>query len=159
VKPEGLPSSLSVVDRLTEEHKQQLHALYQGEWWTRGRTLEETRRVVDGSQICIGLVEPSGRLVGFTRVITDFVFKALVFDVIVAPGYRSAGLGDRLLSLVIGHERLRGVKSMELYCLPELMPFYERHGFSDDVGRVRFMRRVAEQELPQDAVAAVHQVF
>lgn len=142
--PEGPLPTLSVVDRLTEEQKQQLHVLYQGEWWTRGRTLEETRRVVDGSQVCIGLIEPSGRLAGFTRVITDFTFKALVFDVIVAPGYRGAGLGDRLLSLVIGHERLRGVKSMELYCLPELMPFYERHGFSDDVGQIRLMRRVVE---------------
>jgi GNAT superfamily N-acetyltransferase len=141
MRPEALPS-LRVVDRLTEEQKQDLHVMYQGEWWSKDRTLEETHRVVDGSQVCIGLVESSGRLVGFTRIITDFVFKALVFDVIVAPGYRGVGVGDRLMSLAVGHERLRGVKSMELYCLPELMPFYQRHGFSDDVGRVRLMRRV-----------------
>ena len=135
-------SSLYAVWLLTEEQIMDLHTLYQNEWWTKSRTLEETRKVVVGSQICLGLVEPSGKLVGFSRLLTDFIFKALVFDVIVAPEYRGLGLGDRLVSLVMAHERLREVKTFELYCLPELIPFYERHGFSDDVGKIRLMRRV-----------------
>jgi len=136
-------SSVVVVDRLTDAQRRQLHALYQNEWWTRGRTLEETHRVVDGSQICLGLVEPTGRLVGFTRVITDFIFKALVFDVIVAPDFRANGLGDQLMSLILEHAQLKDVRTIELYCLPELVPFYERYGFTDDLGRLRLMRRTA----------------
>jgi ribosomal protein S18 acetylase RimI-like enzyme len=136
----GEAASLNVVWQLTEGQLQDLHALYQNEWWTRNRTLEETRKVVDGSQICLGLVDSSDKLVGFGRVLTDFMFKALIFDVIVAPDYRGIGLGDNLVSLITGHEKLRDVKSFELYCLPELVPFYERHGFSGDVGNVRLMR-------------------
>jgi GNAT superfamily N-acetyltransferase len=135
--------ALAVVEQLTEAQRQQLHSFYQNEWWTRDRTLEETHRVVDGSQICIGLVEPSGRLVGFSRIITDFTFKALVFDVIVATDYRARGLGDRLMSLILEHAKLKNVRTIELYCLPELVPFYERFGFTDDVGRLRLMRRAA----------------
>jgi GNAT superfamily N-acetyltransferase len=134
--------SLVIVQSLSEAHLRELHALYQNEWWSKGRTLEETRRCVDGSQLRLGLVDPSAGLVGFSRILTDFTFKALVFDVIVAPGYRGAGLGDKLVYLITNHEKLRDVKSFELYCLPELVPFYERHGFSDDVGRIRLMRRV-----------------
>src|SRR6478752_7034711 len=96
-------SSLYAVWLLTEEQIMDLHTLYQNEWWTESRTLEETRKVVVGSQICLGLVEPSGKLVGFSRLLTDFIFKALVFDVIVAPEYRGLGLGDRLVSLVMAH--------------------------------------------------------
>lgn len=138
---EDLLSALAVIYRLTDEQKRELHLLYQNEWWTKGRTLYETHGVVDGSQVCVGLTEASGKLVGFSRVLTDFTFKALIFDVIVAPNYRGAGLGDRLVSLLLKHERLKCVKSWELYCLPELIPFYERHGFSDDVGQIRLMRR------------------
>jgi GNAT superfamily N-acetyltransferase len=65
--------------------------------------------------------------------------------VIVAPEYRGLGLGDKLVALIAGHERLRDVKSFELYCLPEMVPFYQRHEFSEDVGNVRLMRRVVEQ--------------
>jgi GNAT superfamily N-acetyltransferase len=135
-------SSLCVVEQLTETQFQDLHALYRQEWWTNRRTLEETRKVVAGSQICLGLADLNGRLVGFSRVLTDFIFKALIFDVIVATEYRGSGVGDRLVSLIVGHQRLRDVGTFELYCLPELFPFYERHGFSDAVGRIRLMRRM-----------------
>ena len=133
---------MSVVDRLTEGQLQDLHGLFRSEWWTNQRTLEETRKVVAGSQLCLGFVDSTGTLVGFSRVLTDYIFKALIFDVIVDPRYRGLGLGDRMVSLIMGHERLCGVKTFELYCLPELVPFYERHGFSDDVGKIRLMRHV-----------------
>jgi hypothetical protein len=44
---------------------------------------------------------------------------------------------------VLRHERLREVRHIELYCLPDMFAFYRRHGFTDDVGAVRLMRRTA----------------
>jgi GNAT superfamily N-acetyltransferase len=137
------PPALRQIAELSDGHLNQLCALYQNEWWTKGRSLEATRACVRGSQLCVGLVTPADELVAFARVLTDFTFKALIFDVIVAPEFRDAGLGDRIMSIILGHEQLQGVKSFELYCLPELMPFYERHGFSDEVGAIRLMRRAS----------------
>lgn len=131
---------LQVVDTLTDAQCRQLHALYQQEWWTRGRTLADTRKCVEGSQIIIGLVDAGGSLQGFARVLTDYVFKALVFDVIVAGDRRGTGIGKALVSLVLNHRELRSVKKFELYCLPEVAGFYERLGFSGDVDRVQLMR-------------------
>ena len=131
-----------IVYGLDEPHIQQLHALYQNEWWTKGRTLEDTRKCVNHSQICIGLLNEHQDLIGFARVLTDFTFKALIFDVIVASEHRNKGLGDQLVSLILNHQQLRDVRSFELYCLPEMIPFYVRYGFSDDVGLIKLMRRV-----------------
>jgi GNAT superfamily N-acetyltransferase len=136
--------SLTFTDRLEERHVHELHALYQNEWWTRGRTLAETRRVLEHSDFLFAFLgEPDGRLVAFARVVTDRVFKALVFDVIVAPDCRSDGLGRMLLDRILAHPVLQGVKHLELYCLPELVPLYEKFGFSTDMGGVRWMRRTA----------------
>jgi len=134
-------ASLLIVDSLSEGHIEQLHALYQDEWWTKGRSLDATARCVRGSQICVGLETAEGRLVGFARVLTDFTFKALIFDVIVAEGWRGFGLGDRLMQRVMEHPQLRRVSHFELYCLREMSSFYGRHGFSEDVGAIRLMRR------------------
>ena len=131
---------LRIIETLSDDQCRQLHALYQQEWWTRGRTLADTRKCVAGSQIRIGLVDGSGSLQGFARVLTDYVFKAIVFDVIVAGDKRGEGLGKTLMSLVLNHEKLRSVKQVELYCLPELSGFYEQLGFSTAVGRVGLMR-------------------
>ena len=132
---------MRVVHDLDENQITQLHAFYECEWWTAGRSLEDTRRCVKGSQVCIGLVDDADDLIGFVRVITDFTFKALIFDVIVAEAHRGRGLGDRLIELVLAHPELVRIRNFELYCLPEVGPFYERHGFSTDVGGVRLMRR------------------
>ena len=134
----GLPNYF--IAELKEKHIEQLHALYQGEWWTRGRSLEDTRQCVRGSQICIGITSENDDLIGFVRVLTDFIFKALIFDLIVAQSERGRGLGNKLLTLVRNHERLRAVRTFELYCLPEMFTFYERHGFSTNAGGVKLMR-------------------
>ena len=134
---------MHVVYQLDSTRIAQLQAFFAREWWTSDRSLEETRRCVEGSQICIGLTGDSGDLIGFARVITDYTFKALIFDVIVAEERRGEGLGDRLIELVLRHPDLARVRDFELYCLPGMGPFYERHGFSVEVGGVHLMRRPA----------------
>src|SRR5262249_19709448 len=119
-----------------------LHQLYQKEWWTKGRTLGDVRRMLDHSDYIFGLSEPeSMNLVGFARVLTDRVFKVFIFDVIVAAQYRDHGLGRLIMDQILQHPDLLSVKHFELYCLPELIPFYERCGFSADVGAIVLLRR------------------
>jgi GNAT superfamily N-acetyltransferase len=132
----------TVLSGLSERHIAQLHGLYQREWWSRGRSLDATRRGVQGSQVVIGVINESDELVAFVRVLTDYTFKALIFDVIVAESARNQGLGRRLMDLVTGHEALQEVGHFELYCLPELVEFYVPHGFTVDVGGTRLLRKV-----------------
>jgi predicted GNAT family N-acyltransferase len=131
---------MNVIYCLTENHIALLHALYQEEWWTKGRTLEETKNCVAGSQICVGLINENDELIGFARVLTDFTFKALIFDIIVRSDHRKTGLGDKLLFLIKSHEKLQDVRHFELYCLPEMFDFYAKRGFSTSTGEIRLMR-------------------
>ena len=131
---------IKFIHKFNKKHIEQLQALYQVEWWARDRTLEETAKCVRESQVCIGIVSENGDLVGFVRVLIDFTFKALLFDVIVARSERGKGLGNKLLTLITNHEKLKWVKTFELYCLPEMFSFYERHGFSSHVGEIKLMR-------------------
>ena len=132
--------SLQVVDTLCAQQIVQLHQLFQQEWWSEERSLVDTQRCVEGSQLCIGLIEPQGQLVGFARVLTDVTFKALIFDLIVRQDWRAQGLGKQLLALIKTHEKLRQVQHFELYCLPEMFEFYTALGFSTEVGGVQLMR-------------------
>lgn len=132
------------IDELTEEQVLRLHELYQQEWWTHGRSLDDVRTMLSGQGYAYGIcTSDGGELVGFARVLTDSVFKALVFDVIVDPAHRGESLGKTLMERILSDPRLSRVKHFELYCLPELVPFYERLGFSTDVGGVQWMRLVA----------------
>ena len=132
---------IEAVERLTEAQIQDLRRLYEREWWTQGRSEAQVRRLVEHSEIIVGFCEAdSRRLVAFARVLTDFTIKALLLDVIVDSDYRQQGLGRRLLDAVVAHPALKSVRHFELYCRPELVPFYARWGFRDSLGELRFMR-------------------
>jgi RimJ/RimL family protein N-acetyltransferase/GNAT superfamily N-acetyltransferase len=136
------------VDTLTEAQVEDLHCLYQNEWWTRERTIEDVRRMLDATKILVGFADPkTDRLIAFARVLTDEVYKALVLDVIVAPAAREKGMGRALMDAVIAHPALAAVRHFELYCRPELVPFYRRWKFEPAGDNLRFMRRVS----PNDA--------
>ncbi len=131
---------MQLIHQLSEQQIHQLHRLYQNEYWSKGRSLEDTICCVKGTSMLFGLVEGDD-LVAFARVMTDYVFKAFIFDVIVSEKLRTQGLGKQIIESILGHSALQKVKHIELYCLPELFGFYSQFGFSHDLGAMQLMRR------------------
>jgi N-acetyltransferase len=126
------------VDTLSDTQIEDLHHLFQNEWWTQGRTIEDVRKMLDGS-ITIALADPATtRLIAFARAITDGVYKALILDVIVDESVRKTGLGKALMDAITSHPALAAVQHFELYCRPEMVPFYERWGFKP--ADIQFLR-------------------
>ena len=86
------------ITSLNDTQIRQLHQLYQNEWWTKGRTLDDVRRMLDHSDYLFGLCEPqTDDLVAFARVLTDRIFKAFILDVIVAPRHRGHRVGAAMM--------------------------------------------------------------
>jgi predicted GNAT family N-acyltransferase len=142
------PTDVIVLDRVDGSRREQLVALFRSAWWTKTRDADAVERMLEGSDLTVGLVDPaSDRLVGFARAITDHTFLAVVLDVIVDPDYRGTGLGARLMNELLAHPELAAVDSVELVCQPELIDFYRRWGFTDAVGRSLLMRRTANPLL------------
>jgi len=133
---------LEVIQTFNDSQIKELHSLFQKEWWTKGRTIEEIESCLKGSQICIGLIDKKGSLKGFARILTDYIFKAIIFDLIVSNEFRGSGFGSMLISLIKNHPKLQKVKHFELYCLPEMISFYKKYGFSTDIGGINLMRYV-----------------
>lgn len=130
-----------IVETLTESQISDLMELYKNEFCSDKRTREDVVKMLAATDVMIGLVDESDRLIAFTRVITDFVYRAMVFDVIVKPTYRKMGVGAKLMDAVVNHPELQAVEKSYLTCLPNMMPFYERWGFTDELGEIQFMQR------------------
>jgi len=133
---------LEDIDELSAEQRSQLLALYHGEWWSRTRSPVDVERMLAHTSHVFGVCDAAtDRLLGFARVLSDHAYKALIFDVIVAPDQRGTGLGKRLLDRIFAHPDLCGVQSFELYCLPEMAAYYECLGFTRGAGGLVLMRR------------------
>ena len=128
-------------DRLQPEQYRDFHAFYSGEWWTAGRSLDDVVRMLGHCDLLLFAFDAQNRIAGFARVLSDFTFKAMIFDVIVAEAHRGNGLGQAIVTRILAHERLKPVRSFELYCPDRLAPFYEKLGFVKGTSCLLFNQR------------------
>ncbi|HLA42203.1 MAG TPA: hypothetical protein VJZ27_02140, partial [Aggregatilineales bacterium] len=59
------------IETLTNRQIEQLHEMFQLEWWTQGRSLADVRRMLDNTDIVVAFCEiRTGDLIAFTRILT-----------------------------------------------------------------------------------------
>ena len=129
-----------LVEKLNQKQIRQLHSLYSQEWWCKDRTLVQTQKVVENSSLVVGIIDKDDNLIAFARVLSDFTFKAFIFDVIVAKEHRGERLSNKLLNAILKHPKLANIETIELYCLPEMKALYVKYGFKE-VDGLCFLRR------------------
>ena len=105
----------------------QLLRLFHQAPWAKNRTLADAKAMLDHSDVVLCAWD-GDRLVGFGRVLTDFIYRATIWDVIVDQAYQKQGVGTELVQRILNHPRLTKV---ELFWLCTRRPgFYEKLGFS-----------------------------
>lgn len=97
--------------------------------WARGRTLEETRIMFRNTNLIISAWD-GPRLVGFGRVLTDYVYRASIWDVIVERAYQGRDIGIGIMQRILQHPSLSRVELFWL-CTRHKQAFYASLGFSD----------------------------
>jgi GNAT superfamily N-acetyltransferase len=77
------------------------------------------------------------RLVAFARVLTDGIYRATLWDVVVDAVYQGRGVGEGLMGVILSHPVLSRVEKFWLNTRDK-QKFYERFGFvSSSQGMVR----------------------
>jgi len=113
----------------------ELVPLYEQAPWAHGRTLDDIRLMLANTDIAVA-VRDGTRLIGFGRVLTDYVYRATIWDVIVDKDYQGQDIGTQIMQRILDHPDL---KRVELFWLCTRSPgFYEKLGFSskEQVGMV-----------------------
>ncbi|MCA9474687.1 MAG: GNAT family N-acetyltransferase, partial [Nitrospira sp.] len=97
--------------------------------WARGRTLEDSEKMLAHTDLVITAWDDEN-LVGFGRVLTDFVFRASIWDVIVDRPYHNRDIGKGIVHRMLAHPSLKDVELFWL-CTRRYQGFYASLGFSD----------------------------
>lgn len=121
--------SFIITNKLLPQHTEQLHQLYQQQWWSNKRTLSDVEAILKHSSLVFGMLDAEKNLIGFGRVLTDYAYKALIMDIIIAAPYRKRGLSTELMQNILTHESLKKVTHFDLSCRPDMIPLYEKFGF------------------------------
>lgn len=82
-------------------------------FWAQGRSFVELRRMLMGSQAVVSLWRGK-RLVGFGRATSDGLYRAVLWDVVVAGDLQGRGLGRQVVEALLAAPKLRGVERVYL---------------------------------------------
>lgn len=131
---------VKIINHLEEHHIHQLMNLYKQCWWAENRQIDDVREMLKHSYV-IGIINDENELIGFTRILTDGVFKAHILDVVVDENYRHQKLGELLLDSVVSHPSCVNVRHLDLNCTEAMIPFYQKWGFTEKFENLYFMRK------------------
>ena len=100
--------------------------LSQESYWAKGIPLETVKKSIANS-LCFGVYK-DGEQVGFARWITDRATFAYLCDVYIEAAYRGLGLSKKLMSLMMFHPDLQGLRGYHLGTL-DAHGLYAQFGF------------------------------
>jgi ribosomal protein S18 acetylase RimI-like enzyme len=117
----------------------QLQALLSNHsFWAVGRSPQDLRRMLRHSQAAVSAWD-GRRLVGFGRASSDGVYRAALWDVVVAEAYQGQGLGRRLVTLLLEAPLLRNVERTYLMTTNSAR-FYHQLGFKEMASQKLLLR-------------------
>ena len=128
--------------RCSPGHLRQLQGLLdEHSFWASGRSEHQLGRMLAGSQAVVSAWQGS-RLVGFGRATSDGVFRAALWDVVVAGEHQGKGVGRRVVEALLQAPALVAVERVYLMTTNSA-GFYEQLGFTA-VENQRLMLRTTD---------------
>lgn len=125
----------------------QLQALFEvGSFWAKKRSIEDLGIAIANSNPVVSVWDQE-RLIGFARAISDGIYRATIWDVVIHPDYRGAGLGRKLVETVLSHPRMNRVERVYLMTTHQ-QRFYERIGFASNSSTTMVLYNQPPATLP-----------
>ncbi len=116
----------------------QLQRLYRFTSWGKGRSIEQIEQMIKETSLCFS-VSFDGELVAFCRMLTDFVFRGSLWDIMVHPDHQGKGVGSALIDYSLTHPAVKDIPLILTYTT-ELTGFLTQHGFKNEDGTMMLLK-------------------
>ena len=103
--------------------------LEENTFWAKGRTEKQLKQMIKNSNAVVTIWK-NLKLIGFGRGTSDCVFRAVLWDIVIANDYQRVGLGKVLLRSLLESKTIKDVSKVYLMTT-NCKVFYEGNNFSE----------------------------
>ncbi len=114
-----------------------IHNYLKNSYWSPGIPKSTVKKSIDNS-LTFGLFDGE-KQIGFAKMITDYATFAYLADVFVIDEYKGQGLGKWMMTCVMSHPDLQGLRRIML-ATRDAQKLYEKFGFTPLHNPDRFMQ-------------------
>ena len=117
---------------------------YKYGWGSKKREKADVKKMLENSDLALSLWDDK-KLIGFARILTDFVYRATIWDVIIHPDYQGQGLGKLIMETILHHPKLKKVSYFWLVT-SDKQRFYKKLGFKMEENWSMYWERKASSQ-------------
>ena len=101
--------------------------LNQNTFWARGRNKQQICKMLLNSTVVVSLWHHN-QLIGFGRATSDLVFRAVLWDVVIAADQQGLGFGKLMIEAILTNKKIQSVERVYLMTTNS-SDFYKQLGF------------------------------
>jgi len=119
----GIGYKLTIFNGLSQLQK----LLEENTFWARGRNKQQICKMLSNSTVVVS-VWHQNQLIGFGRATSDLVFRAVLWDVVIASDRQGLGLGKLIVEAILSNKKIKSVEKVYLMTTNS-SEFYKQLGF------------------------------
>tara|TARA_B100001250_G_C19692216_1_gene740841 strand:+ start:158 stop:628 length:471 start_codon:yes stop_codon:yes gene_type:complete len=101
--------------------------LNENTFWARDRNKQQICKMLSHSAVVVSLWNDK-RLIGFGRATSDRVFRAVLWDVVIASDHQGLGMGKLIIEAILRNKKINSVERIYLMTTNS-SKFYTQLGF------------------------------
>jgi ribosomal protein S18 acetylase RimI-like enzyme len=130
-------------ENLTNINWKEMKEVYESVGWMK-HTTEVIQTVYKASNVVV-IVKANGHIIGFGRAISDGVFNAAIYDIVVHHDFQRLGIARQIMEHLL--ERLKNISCVHLISTTGNEEFYRKIGFKKiKTGMARYLNAALDQQ-------------
>ena len=101
--------------------------LNENTFWARDRNKKEICKMLSNSAVVVSLWHRN-QIIGFGRATSDHVFRAVLWDVVIASDRQGLGFGKLIIEALLANKKIKSVERIYLMTTKSC-EFYKQLGF------------------------------
>ena len=101
--------------------------LNENTFWARGRNKQQICKMLSNSTVVVSLWHRK-QLIGFGRATSDLVFRAVLWDIVIASDRQGLGFGKLIIEAILTNKKIKSVEKIYLMTTNS-SEFYKQLGF------------------------------
>ena len=101
--------------------------LNENAFWAKDRNKEQLCKMLTNSTVVVSLWDHK-QLIGFGRATSDLVFRAVLWDIVIASNRQGLGFGKLIIEAILTDKKIKSVEKIYLMTT-NCSEFYKQLGF------------------------------
>ena len=128
--------NILICNDFTPANLDEMREVYASVGWKKHNP--EVIQQVFGASNVIALVYVNGRIIGFGRAMSDGIFNAAIYDIVVHKDYQGHGIAKKVMEYILN--QLKDVSCVHLISTTGNEEFYNKSGFKKlKTGMARYL--------------------